>query len=265
MPELAEVEYQRRQWNPGLGQPVLAVDLHVQARVFRGCETALLKKALVGLRLRSSEAAGKQMLFCFGDDCWLGIHLGMTGGLRREPPEFRPDRHDHLVLRQRRQSLVFADFRMIGLIRFDTGPSAPGWWADIAPAVTSAAFTFDTVAAFLRRHRRSPIKAVLLKQECFPGIGNWMADEILWRSEIHPRREAGSLSENETRTLWRECRWVCRQSLRIVGTTFADPPASWLFRHRWNDGERCPKTGAPLVRETIGGRTTCWSPGRQRP
>jgi formamidopyrimidine-DNA glycosylase len=42
-------------------------------------------------------------------------------------------------------------------------------------------------------------------------------------------------------------------------------PDSWLFNHRWENGGLCPKTGVPLVREEIGGRTTCWSPGRQSP
>ena len=41
-------------------------------------------------------------------------------------------------------------------------------------------------------------------------------------------------------------------------------PRSWLFLHRWSDGGRCPRTGALLRRDTIGGRTSCWSPGRQR-
>ena len=44
---------------------------------------------------------------------------------------------------------------------------------------------------------------------------------------------------------------------------FPDPPKTWLFRHRWKDGGLCPHTGVPLLREEIGGRTTCWSPARQ--
>ena len=46
----------------------------------------------------------------------------------------------------------------------------------------------EKVADFLQRRARAPIKAVLLMQERFPGIGNWMADEILWRAAIHPAR-----------------------------------------------------------------------------
>ena len=41
-------------------------------------------------------------------------------------------------------------------------------------------------------------------------------------------------------------------------------PPTWLFTHRWRRGGRCPKTGRPLAYATIGGRTTCWSPTRQK-
>lgn len=65
--------------------------------------------------------------------------------------------------------------------------------------------------------------------------------------------------------LHRETVWVAKQSLAIIGETFAHPPASWLFLHRWENGGKCPRTKKPLKRATIGGRTTCWSPARQKP
>lgn len=74
----------------------------------------------------------------------------------------------------------------------------------------------------------------------------------------------GELTPAEIRKLWRETRWVCEQAQATIGETYADPPSTWLFPHRWEDGGKCPRTGAPLVREQIGGRTTCWSPKRQR-
>ena len=101
-------------------------------------------------------------------------------------------------------------------------------------------------------------------QERFSGIGNWMADEILWRAAIHPKQPAGSLDTAQTKSLYREIRWVCREALRIIGKDFSDPPDSWLFNHRWQKGGTCPRTGAKLQHATIGGRTTCWSPGRQK-
>ncbi|MFA5058557.1 MAG: DNA-formamidopyrimidine glycosylase family protein [Opitutaceae bacterium] len=272
MPELAEVEFYRKQWNPGLGHRIQAVRVHPRARVFRECNICLLVNRLTGARLRSSSAAAKQMLFRCNGGCWLGIHLGLSGELRMEPADYAPRKHDHLVLKQREHCFVFTDPRMFGRVRFGVGQTPPAWWTHLAPAILSAAFTTTAVTVFLHRHRSMPIKAVLLMQECFPGVGNWMADEILWRAAVHPRRSAGTLTPAEVRSVWRECRKVCRLALdTIAGRGHQVPPAlnvhipdSWLFNHRWEDGGCCPRTGVPLVREQVGGRTTCWSPARQR-
>lgn len=258
MPELAEVEFHRRQWNPGIGHAVKAVALNERCRLFRGIDLPLLRRRLAGAELVASEARGKQMIFRFSTEAWLGVHLGMTGELRCESGVINAGKHDHLVLHQEKRSLVFNDPRMFGRVRFDVGASEPDWWAALPPALMSRAFTVASLGEFLQRHRRAPMKAVLLRQEFFLGVGNWMADEILWRAAIHPSRPAGDLDAAETRQLHKVVQFVCRGALRIVAKDYSDPPPSWLFRHRWEPGGHCPKDGSELKRTTIGGRTTAW-------
>ena len=268
MPELAEVEFYRQRWNPGLGSPIGRVLVHPQSRVFRENDPDQIVRHLTGATLLTSAAAGKQMLFRASGDAWLGIHLGLTGELSVQPAAYTVAKNDHLVLVQRERALVFSDPRMFGRVQFHHGPNAPAWWSEIAPPVLSDSFTPEAVAGFLRRHARAPLKSVLLLQERFPGIGNWMADEILWRAALHPRRPAGSLTPAEIQTLHHEIRWVAKNALRLIGEaktpTLPEPPASWLFPHREEAGGKCPLTGALLEREEIGGRTTCWSPARQK-
>ena len=48
MPELAEVEYFREQWQCGLKQKVLAVELRASARIFRDADAEALRKTLTG-------------------------------------------------------------------------------------------------------------------------------------------------------------------------------------------------------------------------
>lgn len=271
MPELAEVEFYRKRWSVGHGAKIQEVEVHPRSRIFRDAQVQTIARKIRGSFLRSSSAAAKQMLFRFSGEQWLGLHLGMTGELRTEPNNYTVQKHDHFVLKQKDRNLVFTDPRMFGRIQYHHGKAAPEWWTSIAPAVLSDQFTAAALAEFLKRRARSPIKAVLLMQKQFPGIGNWMADEILWRAAIHPRRLAGSLTVTEQQTLRRECRQVCRLALRkIAGQgNYLPPdlnvhiPDTWLFNHRWRDGGRCPKSGVKLVREEIGGRTTCWSPARQ--
>jgi formamidopyrimidine-DNA glycosylase len=269
MPELAEVDYFRKQWNPGLKHKIERVAIHEKKRLFRGIDARQFIKALTGATLERSEARGKQMLFVAKKrgaktETWLGLHLGMTGELRIEKPGFQPAKHDHLVLFQAKQALVFQDARMFGRILFTEQKDMPKWWAKLPPDLLSSAFKEDDLATFLKRRARAPIKAVLLMQERFPGIGNWMADEILWRAAIHPKQAAGSLGVTQIKALYREIRWVCREALRIIGLKWDDLPDSWLFNHRWQKGGTCPRTGAKLQHATIGGRTTCWSPARQK-
>ena len=272
MPELAEAEFYRKRWDlAACGAIVTSVLTHDRAGVFRGTDPASVRRHLTQARLQSSQAAAKQMMFHFSGDSWLGLHLGMSGELRSEPPGYVPQKHDHLVLVTPKHALVFTDPRMFGRVQFHHDPAPPEWWTAIAPAILSPAFTLEAVTLFLRRRARTPIKAVLLMQERFPGIGNWMADEILWRAAIHPQRRAGSLPPTEIRTLWRECRRVARLALRIIAghgdvlppDLNAHIPRTWLFHHRWADGGRCPKTHEPLLRAAVGGRTTCWSPAQQ--
>ena len=269
MPELAEVDYFRRKWNPGLKKKIESVEVHGTKRIFRGIDMARFVLDLTGATLERSEARGKQMLFVAKKEStknrfWLGLHLGMTGELRIEPVDFKAAKHDHLVFRQAKHAFVFEDARMFGRILFAEGVDAPKWWAKLPPDLLSAAFTAKELVVFLKRRARAPIKAVLLMQERFPGIGNWMADEILWRAAIHPKQAAGALDATQTKALYREIRWVCREALRIIGKKWDDLPDSWLFNHRWEKGGTCPRTGAKLQHATIGGRTTCWSPARQK-
>lgn len=273
MPEFAEVEFFRKRWaQAATGQRIRAVLLHPAAKIFRGTRPAAIRRALTGARLLSSAAQAKQMLFRFSGDAWLGVHLGMSGELRVESARHLQLKHDHLVLATARRTLVFSDPRMFGRVQFHHGPAAPAWWTKIAPPILSPAFTPEAVAAFLRRRAKAPIKAVLLMQERFPGVGNWMADEILWRAAIHPRRRAGTLTAAERTRLWQECRRVCRLALATIAGrgTYLPPnlndhiPKTWLFWHRWADGGRDPRTRTLLTRAEIGGRTTCWSPTRQK-
>jgi formamidopyrimidine-DNA glycosylase len=264
MPELAEVEYFRRQWDAGIGRQIVAVKLHPRKRIFRGSDTRGLVRHLTGARLIRSVARGKQMLFEFSGDNWLGLHLGMTGKMRIEKAGFHPEKHDHLVLEQTDQSLVFRDSRQFGRVRFHHGRDAAAWWRADIPEILAREFDQKFLGDFLRRHGKASIKAVLLMQSGFPGIGNWMADEILWRAKIHPAKRAAKLTKRNRATLLKEAKFVARESLRTLGHDFSDPPKSWLIHQRWKTGGVCPKHKSLLRRATIGGRTTAWCPKCQR-
>ena len=260
MPELAEVEYVRRRWDGGIGQRITEVALHAQKRVFRGTDTRALRQKLTRARLLTSEARGKRMLFRFSNDNWLGLHLGMTGRMRTARADFRPLKHDHLALYQAKRALVFTDARQFGRVQFHHGRNAPTWWENGVPEIGSGKFNRAFLDRFLNRHGKAAIKAVVLMQSGFSGIGNWMADEMLWRAKIRPSKRAGQLSGKERDRLFRATKFVARESLRIIGPDDSKLPRSWLIHQRWNASGKCPRHKTVLRRATIGGRTTAWCP-----
>jgi formamidopyrimidine-DNA glycosylase len=264
MPELAEVEFFRKQWDAGIGRKIIAVQLHPRKRIFRGAHARKMVEHLTGRRFLRSHTRGKQMLFEFSGGNWIGIHLGMSGRLRTEPAGFRPEKHDHFVLRQTRQALVLHDARLFGRVRFHHGSSEPKWWRAGGPDISSEKFDRGFLNAFLDRHPRAPIKAIVLMQNGFSGIGNWMADEILWRAKIAPSVLASALSPAQRTRLLRETRFVASESLRIIGPDFSDPPPDWLIHQKWKREGVCPRHRSPLRKETIGGRTTAWCPRCQK-
>lgn len=262
MPELAEVLYFSKQWKRGGPHLIKQVHCLAEKRVFRGTDTKLIQKNLPGLKLNATRTHGKQMVFGFEKKFWLFVHLGMAGKLFQSPLPYSPEKHDHLVLYTPKRALIYRDTRHFGRIQIAEGKDPPDW-DRLPPELLADEFNAVYLKAFLERRKKSPIKAVILMQEAFPGIGNWMADEILWRAAIHPAEPAGNLTPAQRGRLLREIRTVANGAIETIGVDWSDPPDSWLFKHRWKDGGICPKTGKNLVREQIGGRTTCYSPSRQ--
>ena len=257
MPELAEVVYFARQWDAGLHKRILRVHVHPGARVFRGSNAKLLAKALTGSDYREPLTHGKNMLFAFSGGVWLGGHLGMTGELLTAPPGHSPQKHDHLVLLTTDAALIYRDPRMFGSWRMDRGAEPPAWWRALPPEIMAKSFTVAHVADFLRRHSRSPLKALLLDQSAFPGIGNWMADEVLWQMRLHPGILSGTVN---AAAVHRVLQSVTRGALRTIGRDWSDPPRTWLFQHRWKAGGHCPRCHSALARGELRGRTACWCP-----
>jgi len=261
MPELAEVYFYRKQWVAARGQSVREVLLNADARVFRDTDTGQLRDALEGACLGKSWQVGKQMLFHFGEKGWLGVHLGMAGRLRQRAADHAPDKHDHLCLRMEDCTLVFVDYRMFGRVRFDHGSEPPAWWQKLPAPLCAETLTADGLRE-LCHGRTVAVKSLLLQQEHFPGIGNWMADEILWRAKIHPAAEAGDLSKSQVQALRGALFEVIDAALDVIGDDATAKPEDWLIAHR-KKGGHCPRTGKPVKKCTVGGRSTYFVPAVQ--
>jgi formamidopyrimidine-DNA glycosylase len=128
--------------------------------------------------------------------------------------------------------------------------------SDLGPDATEVD---ATVLGERLRGRRSPIKAVLLDQAVVAGLGNLLADELLWRCGVAPDRAASSLTGDEVANLAATLP-VMLTELSARGGSHRGDLAADLRRA----GAVCPLDGTGLVRRSIAGRTSWSCPLHQR-
>jgi formamidopyrimidine-DNA glycosylase len=244
MPELPEAERARQQLDRVLGREIVAVDDR-DTYVCRPHAPGEMAAALVGRRLTATHRRGKFLWAETDGGPDIGLHLGMAGRIAvDEPPAPRSwDRFaltfadgGRMALRDKRRlgrAVLEPDFSHVGPDAAEVGRDA-----------------------FRVRFGRSgaPVKARLLDQGVIAGVGNLLADEILWRARLDPRRSANELSVEELDGLRRSMRAALRDAIANGGAH-----TGRLNAHRVRGG-RCPRCGAALERATVGGRTTYWCP-----
>jgi formamidopyrimidine-DNA glycosylase len=120
----------------------------------------------------------------------------------------------------------------------------------------------DFVARICRRD--AVLKSLLLDQSFAAGVGNWIADEVLYQAKIDPRRRASSLTAAEAGRIHGKLRTIVARACAVD----ADKdrlPRSWLFHHRWGKAtDARTARGERIEHVEIGGRTTAWVPAIQR-
>ncbi|KAJ5631257.1 uncharacterized protein N7484_011357 [Penicillium longicatenatum] len=117
------------------------------------------------------------------------------------------------------------------------------------------------------RKKRMPIKALLLDQANLSGIGNWMADEILYHAKIHPEQISNTLSDGQIKELHTAMYYVFTTALDVLADS-EKFPEHWLFKHRWGKGKKNQPSALPngdkIIFVTVGGRTSAVVPAVQK-
>ena len=266
MPEILEVELYRGFAEQALGRPIAKAWM-VDARYGRGGTTPQrLRAALVGRSFTAARRRGKLMLLDSDgpDGPTLGVRFGMTGGIVVDGKEaldrlrYGPGVFNEKWVRAR---FTFDDGGTLALHdprRFGSLEVAPdeGRLGPDALSVTRRELVTALSVPSSRGVGAAPLKARLMDQERLAGIGNLLADEILWRANLDPGRRT-PLSEDELRSLHRVLRDTLRQLTRRGGSHMGD-----LMEER-HPGGHCPRDGTPLRHADVGGRSTYWCPAHQ--
>lgn len=278
MPEGLEAEIWRRAATPLVGRVIVGgwaddrsspaglVEEVVGARI--SGVRRLGKIVLIDVRPRAARRGSRSEVRT------IGLHFGMTGRLvidgaapierlayasGRDDPAW-----DRLILRTSPTdhrgggavggdgsdpALRLNDPRRLGHVSLDADLSHLG--VDLF-AVTAAALT----EAFA--NRRVALKVALLNQDVVAGLGNLLADEVLWWAGLSPHRSVDSLDPTEigrlASTIRRRLPIMLRRGGSTTGTLSPDVRAGC---------PPCPRDAGSLRREEIGQRTAVWCPAHQ--
>lgn len=286
MPELPEVESARSLVEAHcLGAKVLRVDFNEDGtfdeKIFAGTTEKDFRKALVGRTVAASKRRGKHMWWELSGSSGSTssssplFHFGMTGAMTikgKGAMKYKafavdvdswPPRFAKLVVTfSNGIALAYTDPRRFGRVRLVAGD------VEASPPISELGFDpltdmpDETTFAAHFTPRAAPVKAVLLNQKVAAGVGNWIADEVLYQAAIHPEQPANSLTHAQL------CRM--RDAMSTVVTLACEAgadadkfPAEWLFHHRWGKvaGE---VSGRAISFITVGGRTTAFVPQVQK-
>ena len=265
MPELPEVETSRREVQAAtLGkiiQKVVVADDHI---VYEGVSPSIIDTALVGRKIIGSERRGKHFWLQLDQRPWPVFHFGMTGWMHVYRTEKDRPRFCKIeLLLNDGVRVAMRDPRRLGRIRLRHDPLAE-------PPISLLGFdplhAMPPASVFATEfsRRKAPVKAVLLDQSFSAGVGNWIADEVLYQSGIDPRRSACSLSEDETKRLRTKLKSIIRFAVK-VGADDTRFPRTWLFHYRWGKTKgSVDGRGRAIAFTSVGGRTTAWVPSAQR-
>ncbi len=265
MPELPEVESVRRRLQRAIvGRRIVAVATTPDRVVYAGVTPARFAAALEGRRVRGARRRGKHLWLELDRRPWPAFHFGMTGWIEVYRNEDERPRFWKLeITLDDGRRAAFRDARRFGRIRLQEDPPKEPPIALLGHDPLEGLPPVRDLAAHLAR-RRAPLKAVLLDQSLFAGVGNWVADEVLYQARLGPRRLASSLTRAEVSRLRSRLHDVVRRAVEVDADSDRFP-RGWLFHHRWGRVAGALTARAePIVHETIGGRTTAWVPSRQR-
>ena len=279
MPELPEVEFGRKTLHAAaVGRTIAHAWVGDDDIVVDGTTANRMTEALVGAAVTGTDRHGKHLWMELDRRPWPLFHFGMTGGFRS--PGDSPLRLDASPASTDRSwpprfakivlgfddggQIAMTNARRLGRLRLRDDPRSE---APIARLGFDPLRTLPSPARFealLKRRGKAKLKGLLLDQKFAAGVGNWIADEVLYQAGLAPLRTVGSLAPDERDRLRLKLRHVIKAAVRVDARKDRFP-RTWLFHHRWGkgDGARTGR-GEDIEFLTIGGRTTAWVPSAQR-
>ncbi len=279
MPELPEVERGRKIAEAtAVGRRVVSCVVDEKDHiVFDGVDPRMVAEVMTGAKVTAVRRHGKQLWFELDRRPHPLFHFGMTGAfvIPNEAPlilESSPKKQDLswpprfskiLMKFDDGGELSMINKRRLGRIRLREDPVNE-------PPISELGFDpyleLPKLADFKKKLERRTVllKGLLLDQGFAAGVGNWIADEVLYQAKLDPRRRVDSLSAEEQKALHGALKMVIHKAVAVDAEKDRFPK-NWLFHRRWGkDKDAVTVAGDAIVHATIAGRTTAWVPAVQK-
>jgi len=273
MPELIEVEIIKRQLEQEIvtGSRITG-SVYSELRFSHIVSGLLLTPVVSYLKRR-----GKFLLVGLGLDAdsptqELIMHMGMTGKLQitaELPAELPKHTHFHFSFTDPlnvTKHLLFIDARKLGRVKLTPKGTYTGLLKDLGPELWEDAYPVSKVLKAFKS-----IKSILMDQQFIAGIGNYLADEILFDAGIHPRRPGSSLTAEQVQSIITSAKKISENVMKAGGLSFSDyvhlDGTKGSFRKHLKvygrGGQNCYTCSTELSTITLSGRTTIFCRGCQ--
>ncbi|KAK3725104.1 hypothetical protein LTR37_000615 [Vermiconidia calcicola] len=261
-----------------------------------GTSATAFSKATEGRKVTGAAQQGKYFYVTFDKPPHAVMHLGMTGWMKFDtedtvyfkqakekevkeeewPPRFmkflwkfeaeKVDGEDREAV-----EVAFVDARRLARIRLvdceaeEIRDQTPLKENGPDPVRDKGTVTVEWLTELLRR-KKVPVKALLLDQANLSGVGNWVADEVLYQARIHPEQYCNTFDDKQIKQLHNSLISVCTTAVE----TLADSkqfPDEWIMKYRWDKGKKDANVlpnGEKIVHLKVGGRTSAIVPTRQK-
>lgn len=255
-----------------VGRTLSAVEVRHQRTTRHNASEAEVVARLSGRRVVDIGRKGKFLQMKLDDGQVMVGHLGMSGRWVIDPAEEAPHTHFVVTLDDGRV-VAFIDPRTFGFIAvYDEDELADTGMGRLGPDAWTEPPTTDELADVLA-DRTAPIKALLLDQRPMSGLGNIYADEVLFRSGVHPSTPGGKVTRAQIELMISAVHDVLAVAITSGGTTLDD--LAYLLpdgRAGENinslsvygrDGEPCDVCGSLIDKVVIRARSSHFCPSCQ--
>ncbi len=230
-----------------------------------------------GSAVRRVERRGKSVIVAMekqGQERYLVAELGMTGLLLFPSATVKHPQHIHAVITFEGRpdvTLRYWNPRRFGRLSLFDGQGLDAYLArrfGYEPlSVTAQEFT-----QLLSRCRRR-LKPLLMHQQTIAGIGNIYANEILFRTAVHPNTVASRMTPATAQRLHQTMQSVLREAIACGGSSvrdfFAPDGTEGRYKQRHlvygKEGAPCHNGCGSLIRRLQGERSSFYCPDCQKP